>query len=132
MELLYFISGVLVVGIGYGVKLLLSVRSSHTELLERHQSQSNIFSIRSSDLNEQLGDLKLLIGDIQTNMEKDQYENLSKLNNKTERILGLVNNNTNSHKVVEAEFQNIKNEIHSIKMNIKGLSEDPNFLSRYS
>lgn len=132
MELLYFISGVLVVGIGYGVKLLLSVRSSHTELLERHQSQSNIFSIRSSDLNEQLGDLKLLIGDIQTNMEKDQYENLGKLNNKTERILGLVNNNTNSHKVVEAEFQNIKNEIHSIKMNIKGLSEDPNFLSRYS
>ncbi len=132
MELLYFISGVLVVGIGYGVKLLLSVRSSHTELLERHQSQSNIFSIRSLELNEELGDLKLLIGDIQTNMEKDQYENLDKLNNKTERILGLVNNNTNSHKVVEAEFQNIKNEIHSIKMNIKGLSEDPNFLSRYS
>lgn len=132
MELLYFISGVLVVGIGYGVKLLLSVRSSHTELLERHQSQSNIFSIRSLELNEELGDLKLLIGDIQNNMEKDQYENLSKLNNKTERILGLVNNNTNSHKVVEAEFQNIKNEIHSVKMNIKGLSEDPNFLSRYS
>ena len=76
MELLYFIIGILSAGILYCVKLLNSVKSSHTEMLARHQSQLNISSIRNIDIDEAIGDLKLLVMDIQSNMEKDQYENL--------------------------------------------------------
>lgn len=64
MELLYFISGVLSVGVLYGVKLLRTVKSSHTELLKRHQSQSNISSIRNADIDDAIDSLKLLVKDI--------------------------------------------------------------------
>ncbi len=82
MEILYFIAGILSVGVVYGVTLLRSVKSSHTEMLERHQSQSNISSIRSIDVDEAIEDLRLLVNDIQSNMEKDQYESLSEINGK--------------------------------------------------
>ena len=86
MELLYFISGVLSVGVVYGVRLLRSVKSSHMELLARHQSQSNISSIRNADIDDAIDDLKVLIGDIQASMEKDQYENLGNINNGAKQI----------------------------------------------
>ena len=82
MELLYFIGGILSVGVLYGVRLLRSVKSSHTELLARHQSQSNISFIRNADIDDAIDGLKLLVKDIQTNMEKDQYESLSEINGK--------------------------------------------------
>ena len=77
MEILYFIAGILSVGVIYGIILLRSVKSSHTDLLARHQSQSNISSIRSVDVDEAIEDLRLLVNDIQSNMEKDQYESSS-------------------------------------------------------
>ena len=63
-----------------------SVKSSHTELLARHQSQSNISSIRNADLDDQLDGLKLLIGDIQSKMEKDQYESLTEINKQIKKL----------------------------------------------
>ena len=91
MELIYFISGILSVGVIYGVRLLRGVQFSHEQLLERHQSQSNISSIRGADLDHQLDGLKLLIGDIQSKMENDQYKNLSELNKKNKELSGLIN-----------------------------------------
>ena len=88
MELLYFISGILTVGVTYGIILLRKNQNNYHDALARLQHHQNISSIREG--------------------------------------------NIDSHRVVEAEFQNVKNEIHSIKMNIKALNDDPNFLSRYS
>ena len=82
MEILYFIAGILSVGVIYGIILLRSVKLSHTDLLERHQSQSNISSIRYGDLSDDLKTLEDLVMDIQSNMEKDQYESLSEINGK--------------------------------------------------
>ena len=80
MELIYFISGILTVGVVYGVVLFQKIKLSHTELLGTSQSLLNISSIRSAEFEEQLGDLKILIVDIQSSMEKDQYKSLSAVN----------------------------------------------------
>ena len=131
MELLYFISGVLSVGVLYGIKLLRSVKSSHTGLLARYQSQSNISSIRFDEFKEELEDLKLLLGDIQDKMEKDQYESVSEINKRIERLDILLKNT-----ISKAEFasqSNDKNfttsfsEIQQLKKNFKALSQD-NFI----
>jgi septal ring factor EnvC (AmiA/AmiB activator) len=132
MELLYFISGILSVGVTYGIILLRKNQNNYHDALARLQHHQNISSIRNSDVEEKIGDMKILVSDIQANMEKDQYENLTNINDKIRHISGLVDSNINSHRVVEEEFKNVKNEIHSIKMNIKALNDDPNFLSRYS
>ena len=135
MELIYFISGILTVGIVYGINLLRYVKSSHTELLAKYQSQSNISSIRYGDMDEELKGLKILIGDIQSKMEKDQYENLSEINKTISEVKGLaVSNKDKALKTELYQNGNIEkafNEIQTIKNQIRALGEDPNFISRY-
>ena len=135
MELLYFISGVLSVGILYGVKLLRTVKSSHTDLLARHQSQSNISSIRNADLDDQLDGLKLLIGDIQANMEKDQYAALSEINKRIKELDTVAYGNGSkieqSNKVFNKNVTDAFNEIMQLKNTIKFMAQDPNMTSNY-
>ena len=135
MELIYFISGILTVGIVYGIILLRAVKSSHTELLERYQLQSNISSIRNADLDDQLDDLKLLIGDIQSKMEKDQYESLSEINKRIKELDAVayknVENIKQSNQVFNKNVTDAFNEITQLKQNLKILGQDPNMISRY-
>ena len=135
MELLYFISGVLSVGVIYGIRLLRGVKSSHAELLARHQSQSNISSIRNADFDDQLDDLKLLIGDIQSKMEKDQYESLSEINKRIKELDVVVYKNVEkikqSNQVFNKNVTDAFKEITQLKQNLKILGQDPNMLSRY-
>ena len=93
MELIYFISGILTVGVVYGIILLRAVKSSHTELLARYQLQSNLSSIRNADIDDAIDGLKLLVKDIQTNMEKDQYESLGSINKRIKELDTVVYGN---------------------------------------
>jgi hypothetical protein len=135
MELLYFIGGVLSVGVLYGVRLLRSVKSSHTELLARHQSQSNISSIRYGDLSDDLKTLEDLVMDIQSNMEKDQYESLSEINGKLRD--GILLAESNNRKIAENAKVFNKNvtdaftQIQQIRNTVKTLAQNPNMTSNY-
>jgi hypothetical protein len=135
MELLYYISGVLSVGLIYGVILLRNVKSSHTDLLARYQSQTNISSLREADNLGEIEDLKVLVMDIQSNMEKDQYENLGNINKELESLGRLANETKSklgeSNMVLNKNISDVFNEIMQLKNNLKALSQDPNMLSRY-
>lgn len=135
MEILYFIAGVLSVGIVYGITLLRSVKSSHTEMLARHQSQSNISSIRSIDVDEAIEDLRLLVNDIQSNMEKDQYESLSEINGKLRDgiLLAEANNRkiADNAKVFNRNVTDAFTQIQQLRNNIKALGQDQQGVSRY-
>ena len=135
MELIYFISGILTVGVVYGIILLRAVKSSHTELLTRHQLQSNISSIRNADIDDAIDDLKLLVKDIQSNMEKDQYESLSEINRRINELDAVAYDNLEKLKFAgeanDRNFGKIFSEIQQLKQNFKALGQDPNFVSRY-
>ena len=135
MEILYFIAGILSVGIIYGIILLRSVKLSHTDLLARHQSQSNISSMRSVDVDEAIEDLRLLVNDIQSNMEKDQYESLAGINVKIEEVssLAVANNKRlgESNKVFNKNITDVTTQIQQLRGNIKALGQDPNMSSSY-
>ena len=135
MELLYFIGGILTVGVLYGLNLLRTVKLSHTELLARYQSQSNISSIQRVELEESLEDVRLMIIDIQKQMEKDQYENLSSINKRVSEMDKILSDVGVKITRMQDETENVVNRLASdivtVRNNIKGLSEDPNFLNRY-
>ena len=135
MELLYFISGILTVGILYGIRLLRTVKSSHTDLLARYQSQSNISSIRYGDLSDDLKTVEDLVMDISSKMEKDQYAALSEINKEISEVKALADSTNNRLGNTDKKFTNnirdILNEIQQLKVNVKALGEDPNFLSKY-
>lgn len=135
MELLYFISGILTVGVLYGIRLLRTVKSSHTDLLARYQSQSNISSIRYEEFKQDFQDINVLVNDIQANMEKDQYAALSEINKKISEVTALADSTNNrlgdTDKKLTNNIRDILNEIQQLKVNVKALGEDPNFLSKY-
>ncbi len=135
MELLYFISGILSVGITYGIILLRNVKSSHTELLRKHQSQSNISSIRFDEYRDELGDLNILLGDIQGKMEKDQYESVSEINKEIKALSTSLNETIGRMDLVmksnEKNFSTVFSEIQQLKNTVKVMNQDPNVLSRY-
>ena len=135
MELLYFISGVLSVGVLYGVRLLRSVKSSHTDLLARYQSQSNISSIRYEDLSDDLKTVEDLVMDISSKMEKDQYESVSEINQRIKELDTVVYDTLDKVKFAsgsnEKNFSTVFSEIAQLKQNIKALAQDPNMLTRY-
>ena len=122
-------------GVVYGITLLRTVKSSHTDLLARHQSQSNISSIRNLDLEKGLEDLKVLVMDIQANMEKDQYENLGNINKRIKELDTVVYGNVDkikqSNQVFNKNITDAFNEIQQLKRGLKALGQDPNMLSRY-
>jgi len=135
MELLYFISGILTVGVVYGVVLLGKVKSSHTELLERYQSQSNISSIRESDFEVKIKDLNTLLLDIQGKMEKDQYASISEINERIKFLEGLITKNTQninkSANTFNKDIAEAFSQINQLKRNLNKIGEDPNMVSRY-
>jgi len=135
MEILYFIAGILSAGIVYGVTLLRSVKSSHTEMLTRHQSHLNISSMRSIDVDEAIEDLRLLVNDIQSNMEKDQYESLSEINGKLRDgiLLAEANNRkiSDNAKVFNKNVTDAFTQIQQIRNSVKTLAQNPNMTSNY-
>ena len=135
MELLYFISGILTVGVGYGIVLLRKVRYSHTDLLERYQSQSNISSIRESDFEVKIKDLNTLLLDIQGKMEKDQYASISEINERIKFLEGLISKNTqntnNAANTFNKDIAEAFSQINQLKRNLNKIGEDPNMVSRY-
>ena len=135
MELIYFISGILTVGIVYGINLLRHVKSSHTELLAKYQSQSNISSIRFADLGDEIKTAGQLVADVQAEMEKDQYATVSEINTKLEELFGITESNARkqneSNKVHTKNISDAFNDIQLLKNNLKALGQDPNFLNRY-
>lgn len=135
MELLYFISGILTVGVVYGVVLLRKVKSSHTELLKKYQSQSNISSIRESDFEVKIKDLNTLLLDIQGKMEKDQYASISEINERIKFLEGLISKNTqntnNAANTFNKDIAEAFSQINQLKRNLNKIGEDPNMVSRY-
>ena len=135
MELLYFISGILSVGIIYGITLLRTIKSSHDDLLARHQSQSNISSIRFSEVVNDMNSLNNLVRDIQSGMEKDQYENLAKINTDLKMVSELANATNNRlgevNKVMQKTTSDAFTQIQQLKSNLKQAIQGPNMTSQY-
>tara|TARA_R110000782_G_scaffold260880_1_gene352283 strand:- start:700 stop:1107 length:408 start_codon:yes stop_codon:yes gene_type:complete len=135
MELLYFISGILSVGTIYGIILLRTIKSSHDDLLARHQSQSNISSIRFSEVVDDMDSLNDLVRDIQSGMEKDQYENLVKINTDLKMVSELANATNNRlgevNKVMQKTTSDVFTQIQQLKSNLKQAIQGPNMTSQY-
>ena len=135
MELIYFISGILTVGVVYGVRLLSKVKSSHTELLAKYQSHSNISSIRYSEMGDMIEEMKVYVGDIQGKLSKDSYKETVKLKKVLDTFntdLARVEKKVSSDiDLTEKSFTKVFSEIQQLKNTIKALKEDLNFLNRY-
>ena len=71
MELIYFISGILTVGVAYGITLIRKFNSTHELLLRSNQHSTNISSARYGEMKEKIEEMNMHVGDIESQMKKD-------------------------------------------------------------
>jgi flagellar capping protein FliD len=132
MELLYFISGILTVGIVYSILLLRKNQSSYADAIERLQSHQNLSSIRFGDMDEEIDRINLYTLDIKSKLEKDQYTSVAEINKKLEELNSMVNVMNNrlgvNQKVMETSISKTTTEINTLNNRLKALGQDPNFI----
>lgn len=135
MELLYFISGILSVGIVYGAIKLRNATRTVQDALERLQSHQNISSLRFGEIREQVEETKVMMLDIQKDMEEDSYDTVSNINKRLElleKIEDATGKDLREFKSnTEIAFKQASGDIQTLKNNLKALGQDPNFLNRY-
>lgn len=131
MELLYFIAGILSVGVMYGVILLRKVRSTYTELLDKTNLQSNLTSIRVEEVEKDMGDFKELIFDIKNKMDNDQYESIAEINRRIKELNTVAYGNLDkinfADQKTDGNFSTIFTELGQLKQTVKIMGQDPNF-----
>ena len=131
MELLYYISGILSVGIFYGIKLLKEVKKSHSALLEKNEW----YELQYNHIHERLNTSQTQYLDILKKIEEDKFITNEEISGKI-KVLETFTNDINS-KVEFANKANDKNmdrvfkDFQQLKVNVQSLRQDPNFLSRY-
>ena len=132
MELLYFISGILSVGIAYSIVLLRKNQASYADATARLQSHLNISSLRYEEMNVDLKAVEDLVMDLTSKMEKDQYASVSEINKKIGEISEMTNAMNvrlgESNKVFTKNASDAFTQIQSLKNTLKSLGQDPNFI----
>ena len=130
MIILTYISGILTTVCF--VLIIASVRAykKYTLLLESNQHTLNISSIRTADANERMKDIEDILTHIRSDYvpNGDLAEQILSIRNDTNHLSNAISEN---RKYSENAKKQLLNENLTIRKNLDGLREDPNFTSRY-
>jgi len=130
MIILTYISGILTTVCF--VLIIASVRAykKYTLLLESNQHSLNISSIRTADANDRMKDIEDILTHIRSDYvpNGDLAEQILSIRNDTNHLSNAISEN---RKFSENAKKQLLNENLTIRKNLDGLREDPNFTSRY-
>lgn len=130
MILLTYISGILTTVCF--VLIIASVRAykKYTLLLESNQHTLNISSIRVAESSERMQDIEDILTHIRSDYvpNGDLAEQILSIRNDTNHLSNAISEN---RKFSENAKKQLLNENLTIRKNLDGLREDPNFTSRY-
>ena len=135
MEILYFIVGIFSTTLTYSLYQLNNLKKRNKKILNKYQTHINISSIKYSEMEELVENNTQVMLNIQSCIEKSQFEDWVKINKKIEKVSKDYYNNLDKiklrDKTYDQNFSKISSEIQQLKNNIKALGTNPNFLSRY-
>ena len=100
-------------------------------MLTSQSSLQNQQTVQNQMLREKAEELDMLIMDIQSNMEKDNYSDLSKINKKIQGIEGIINNHSMSWKAEQAFEKKVMDSLGNIKQWMKRMGDDPTLIRGY-
>ena len=134
MEFLYFIGGLLLAAVTYGIFLLKSVKLAYGKMIAQNQSTQNQTSIINADIQEKYDEVITYVGEVSEKMKEDNYSSIVTLSDQQKEIKQYVAENKNALK----QLSNINNKNHSqalseiaqLKNSIKAIQQG-NLQSRY-
>lgn len=134
MEFLYFIGGLLLAAVTYGIFLLKSVKLAYGKMIAQNQSTQNQTSIINADIQEKYDEVITYVGEVREKMKEDNYSSIVTLSDQQKEIKQYVAENKSGLK----QLSNINNKNHSqalseiaqLKISIKNIQQG-NLQSRY-
>ena len=129
--LLSFVNGAFAIAFVYYAYQIHSVKSQYEDMLLKQTSLQNKQSIENALLREKGHEMEELLRDIQANMEKDSYENLSKINDKLKTLEIITENHAKSHQLSQSFERKVLEQFSSIAQWRKKLGDDPTLIRGY-
>lgn len=129
--LLSFVNGAFAVAFVYYAYQIHNVRSQYEDMLMQQTSLQNKQSMENALLREKGHEMEELLRDIQSNMEKDSYENLSKINDKLKALELITENHAKSHQLSQSFEKKVMEQFSAIAQWRKKLGEDPTLIRGY-
>ncbi len=126
-----FINGALLLATVYYVITAHKTKVAYESMLEHQSSLQARQSYENQLLREKAKEMETLIVDIQSNMEKDNYSDLSKINNKIQDIEGIINNHSMSWKAEQVFEKKVMESLGNIKQWMKRMGDDPSLIRGY-
>lgn len=126
-----FFNGMITVAVVYYAITIYKVKLAYESMLQYQSSLQNQQTVENQLLREKAEGMEALMMDIQSNMEKDNYSDLSKINNKIRALETVVDNHAKSW-VIEQEFERkVQESLSNIKQWMKRMGDDPTLIRGY-
>ena len=126
-----FINGALLLATVYYVITAHKTIVAYESMLEHQSSLQARQSYENQLLREKAEGMEILILDIQSNMEKDNYSDLSNINNKIRTLETVTENHAQSFKLAQDFEKRIAETISNINQWRKRMGEDPTLIRGY-
>lgn len=126
-----FINGALLLATVYYVITAHKTKVAYESMLEHQSSLQARQSYENQLLREEAEGMNLLITDIQSNMEKDNYSDLGSINNKIMALETVVENHAQSFKLTQDFEKRMLENIANINQWRKRMGEDPTLIRGY-
>lgn len=128
---LSFINGMVLLATVYYVITIHKTKVAYESMLEQQSSLQTKQSYENQLLREKAKDMELLIMDIQTNMEKDNYSDLSKINDKVRTLETILENHSKSWQAEQMFEKKVQESLSNIKQWMKRMGDDPTLIRGY-
>jgi len=126
-----FINGALLLATVYYVITAHQTKVAYESMLEHQSSLQSRQSYENQLLREKAEDMETLITDIQSSMEKDNYSDLSNINNKIKMIEAVLENHSKSWTLEQSFEKKVQESLSNIKQWIKRMGDDPTLIRGY-
>jgi len=126
-----FINGALLLATVYYVITAHKTKVAYESMLEHQSSLQARQSYENQLLREKAEGMETLILDIQSNMEKDNYSDLSKINNKIQAIETVLENHSKSWALEQSFEKKVQESLSNIKQWMKRMGDDPTLIRGY-
>ena len=126
-----FINGALLLATVYYVITAHKTKVAYESMLEHQSSLQARQSYENQLLREKAEGMEELIMDIQSNMEKDNYSDLSKINDKIQAIEKVLENHSKSWVLEQSFEKKVQESLSNIKQWMKRMGDDPTLIRGY-
>ena len=128
---LTFVNGGFAVAVVYYAKEIYTVKSKYEDMLTSQSSLQNQQTVQNQMLREKAEELDMLIMDIQTKMDQDNYADISKLNKQIKDIELVVQNHALSWQQEQMFEKKVMDSLGNIKQWMKRMGDDPTLIRGY-